>query len=179
VRYAAFLRAINVGKHNRIRMADLRMLCLEAGLRDVSTYLQTGNILFDFDGAHEAAGATIETALAAHGLRNAPAAVRSLEDLDALLDASPFGAYPVETFTRFVTLFRNALPPGVPRLPEEGAVNIVAVREREILTAVPVHRPRGVDVNGALSKAVRLEGTTRYWHVVEEVARLLAQASGK
>ena len=76
MRYAAFLRAINVGKHNRITMAELRALCAEAGLADVSTYLQTGNVLFESGLAAEDAATAIEDALVQRGLRNAPAVVR-------------------------------------------------------------------------------------------------------
>lgn len=172
MRYAAFLRAINVGKHNRITMVALRELCAAAGLRDVSTYLQTGNLLFEFEGDAEIAAQTIEAALTAHGLRNAPAVVRSLPELDDLLAAGKFEDFPIESFTRFVTLFRSPLPADVTAT-TAGMVHVVAVRGREILSAVPVDRPQGVDVNGALSKAVKLDGTTRYWHVLEEVTRLL------
>ena len=172
MRYAAFLRAINVGKHNRITMAALRELCESAGLRNVSTHLQTGNLLFEFDGEAEAAAQTIEAALTAHGLRNAPAVVRSLPELDDLLGAGKFEEFSRESFTRFVTLFRRPLPDGASAT-TAGMVHVVMVREREILSAVSVERPQGVDVNGALSKAVKLDGTTRYWHVLEEVARLL------
>jgi uncharacterized protein (DUF1697 family) len=45
-RYVALLRAINVGTHGRITMADLRARCEHAGCEDVSTYIQTGNVLF-------------------------------------------------------------------------------------------------------------------------------------
>ena len=71
-----------------------------------------------------------------------------------------------------MTLFRETLPPDV----VAGAnrqFHVVAVQQREILTAAPLERPQGLDINGWLSKQVRSEGTTRYFHVVEEVARLL------
>lgn len=43
--YVALLRGINVGGKNVIPMADLRK-CLEStGVRDVSTYIQSGNVL--------------------------------------------------------------------------------------------------------------------------------------
>lgn len=43
--YLALLRGINVGGRNIIRMADLKA-CLEAaGLTDVATYIQSGNVL--------------------------------------------------------------------------------------------------------------------------------------
>jgi len=49
MKYVALLRAINVGGRNLIRMADLRA-CLEVRkFERVSTYIQSGNILFDSD----------------------------------------------------------------------------------------------------------------------------------
>jgi uncharacterized protein (DUF1697 family) len=43
--YVAFLRAINVGTHNRIAMADLRRALDDAGVGPVQTHLQTGNVV--------------------------------------------------------------------------------------------------------------------------------------
>jgi uncharacterized protein (DUF1697 family) len=51
MRYVALLRGINVGGNNVIKMADLRS-CLEShGLRDVVTYIQSGNVLFTTTGS--------------------------------------------------------------------------------------------------------------------------------
>ncbi len=44
--YIALLRGVNVGGRNRVKMADLK-ICLEAlGLSDITTYIQSGNIVF-------------------------------------------------------------------------------------------------------------------------------------
>jgi hypothetical protein len=43
--YVAFLRAINLGPRNRIAMADLRAAVAGAGFDDVTTHIQTGNVL--------------------------------------------------------------------------------------------------------------------------------------
>jgi len=49
MKYVALLRAINVGGRNLIRMSDVRA-CLEArAFQQVSTYIQSGNVLFDSD----------------------------------------------------------------------------------------------------------------------------------
>jgi uncharacterized protein (DUF1697 family) len=42
-RVALLLRGINVGKHNRVAMADLRRVLVSLGCEDVVTYLQSGN----------------------------------------------------------------------------------------------------------------------------------------
>src|SRR6478736_4542725 len=46
VKHVALLRGINVGKAKRIAMADLRKLCEGLGYEDVSTLLNSGNIVF-------------------------------------------------------------------------------------------------------------------------------------
>jgi uncharacterized protein (DUF1697 family) len=45
VQYVAFLRAINLGKVNRVPMAALRAALEDAGFTDVRTHLQSGNVL--------------------------------------------------------------------------------------------------------------------------------------
>jgi uncharacterized protein (DUF1697 family) len=47
LRRVALLRGINVGGRSLIRMEDLRACVEEAGLLDVSTYIASGNVLFD------------------------------------------------------------------------------------------------------------------------------------
>ena len=50
-RCAVLLRGINVGKGNRLTMADLRAVLEGVGCEDVSTYLQSGNALVTADPA--------------------------------------------------------------------------------------------------------------------------------
>jgi uncharacterized protein (DUF1697 family) len=172
MRYAAFLRAINVGTHNRIKMAELRDLCLGAGLLDVSTYVQTGNLVFEHPEPAGSVTATIEAMLLARGLRGASAVVRTLPELEELLADRSFEAFPEEQYIRYVTLFRSDLPAGL-EAPKSAQFAVAAIRKREILAARPRNGEPGLDVNGFLSKQARLEGTTRYWHVVEAVTALL------
>lgn len=47
MRFVALLRGINVGQGPRVPMADLKALFERVGLRDVITYLNSGNVLFD------------------------------------------------------------------------------------------------------------------------------------
>jgi uncharacterized protein (DUF1697 family) len=42
----SMLRGVNVGSHNRIKMDALRALYESLGLRDVQTYVQSGNVVF-------------------------------------------------------------------------------------------------------------------------------------
>ena len=44
--FVAMLRSINVGGRNRVAMADLRDLVSSLGFGDVTTYVQSGNVVF-------------------------------------------------------------------------------------------------------------------------------------
>lgn len=45
--YVALLRGINVGGNNRIKMADLKAACTSVGWQNVTSYIQSGNLLFE------------------------------------------------------------------------------------------------------------------------------------
>jgi uncharacterized protein (DUF1697 family) len=44
--YIALLRGINVGAHHRIKMQDLKELLASMRLENVTTYIQSGNVIF-------------------------------------------------------------------------------------------------------------------------------------
>jgi uncharacterized protein (DUF1697 family) len=50
VRYVALLRGINVGGKTLINMKDLKACIDELGFHDVSTYIASGNVLFESGG---------------------------------------------------------------------------------------------------------------------------------
>lgn len=49
MKYVALLRGINVGGKNIIKMADLKLAFENNGLVNVSTFIQSGNVIFETD----------------------------------------------------------------------------------------------------------------------------------
>jgi len=49
MKFIAFIRGINVGRKNRIKMADLVKALDLLGLKNIRTYLQSGNVTFEHD----------------------------------------------------------------------------------------------------------------------------------
>src|SRR5437588_601298 len=47
--YICFLRGVNVGGNNLLKMAELKLLFDALRLRDAKTYLQSGNVVFRSD----------------------------------------------------------------------------------------------------------------------------------
>jgi uncharacterized protein (DUF1697 family) len=44
--YISMLRGINVGRNKRVKMVDLKLLYKSLDLKDIKTYIQSGNIIF-------------------------------------------------------------------------------------------------------------------------------------
>ena len=47
IRHVAFLRAINVAGQKLIKMEELARIFTATGFRNVRTYIQSGNVIFD------------------------------------------------------------------------------------------------------------------------------------
>ena len=96
-RYVALLRGINVGGKNLIRMSDL-VACFEAhGCHSVTTYIQSGNVLFDSRQSSSARVAhRIEAMLEAAFGHNTRVVLQTREQLRKVVDEAPesFGAHP-------------------------------------------------------------------------------------
>jgi uncharacterized protein (DUF1697 family) len=99
VQYLALLRGINVGGNNIVKMAELRA-CLEcAGLQNVTTYIQSGNLLFESESkSTEELSKTIGQALSAELLRTPQMVVVSQRQLESVVTKAPaaFGSEPAK-----------------------------------------------------------------------------------
>jgi uncharacterized protein (DUF1697 family) len=49
MKYVALLRGINVGGNNIIKMTDLKKAVEELGFKNVQTFIQSGNVIFESD----------------------------------------------------------------------------------------------------------------------------------
>ena len=94
--YVALLRGINVGGKNIIRMADLRAAFEDAGYAAVSTYIQSGNVLFESNRPPTALEGDIETMLEGIFGLSLVVVVRSHRQLHNVVTRAPdeFGASP-------------------------------------------------------------------------------------
>jgi uncharacterized protein (DUF1697 family) len=88
-RWIALLRGVNVGGGNKIAMPALRVSCEGSGFERVSTYIQSGNLVFDAPGDEASVTAALRKALTEeHGLK-VPVLVRTARQTDRLADSHP------------------------------------------------------------------------------------------
>lgn len=110
--YVALLRGINVGKHNRIAMADLRDIVAGIGYRDVRTLLNSGNVVFDAEDAPVTDIApAISDALREEQQLDVPVIVRTGEELQRVVVENPFPEHAGDHTTLHVEFLTGPLPP--------------------------------------------------------------------
>jgi len=118
-RRIAFLRAINVGGRT-VKMDRLRTLFEELALVDVSTFIASGNVVFEASGEAEALERRIEEHLERSLGFPVATFLRSPEELAAVASARPFPDAR-ETDTLYVAFLKEAPP-------EEARERVMALR---------------------------------------------------
>ena len=110
--HVAFLRAINLGKHRKLPMAQVKECLAAAGFTDVETYLATGNVRLETPKrSSSAVEQAVERALSASAGFEVPTVVLSPKELAAVhASAVRLG---VTAQRQYVTFLRNDPPPGL------------------------------------------------------------------
>ena len=168
-RYVALLRGVSP---MNCKMAELKACVEAAGYANVKTLLSSGNVAFD--AARKTGDAALEKKLEAamqqHLGRGFYTIVRPAAELQALLDADPFGEFKLPAQAKRVVSFLREEPKAVPALPLAlSKARILAVRGREILSA---YEP-GDDTPVFMALIERTFGkdiTTRTWDTVRKCA---------
>jgi uncharacterized protein (DUF1697 family) len=162
------LRGINVSGRNRLAMADLQQVFVDADCRDVVTYIQSGNVVFTMAGAAPPPVAVVQQRLRDMLGSHVPVLVRSGAELRRVLGTNPFARRGDEPAHLHVT-FLAAAPDraGVASLPAGGADgDELAVVGREVY----LHCPNGYGntklTNALFEKKLGVDATTRNWRTV-------------
>lgn len=90
-RYIAMLRGINVSGQKLIKMAELRTSMEKLGFNKVSTYIQSGNILFEYGSKDKLElAAMIEAQIRKVFTFEVPCLVRTADEFNHVLENNPF-----------------------------------------------------------------------------------------
>jgi uncharacterized protein (DUF1697 family) len=172
----ALLRGINVGGNNKLPMKDLAALLTGMGLRDVQTYIQSGNVVFRSDLKNKAALAAKITATieSQHGF--APQIL--LLEAAELKKAMAGNPYPgAESEPKSLHLFFLDEVPSKPDLKALDAIKADNERYKLAGKVFYLHAPDGVGNSKLAARAENLLGVTasaRNWNTVCKLAEMAA-----
>jgi len=106
--YVALLRAVNVGGTGLLPMAELKALCEAAGFKQVQTYIASGNVVFSARSSAVKVKAALEARLLARAGKPVRVAVRTADEMAAVLAANPFTRAQAK---RVTAIFLDQAPP--------------------------------------------------------------------
>jgi len=92
--YVALLRAVNVGGTGKLPMSTLKQICEEVGLKQVRTYIASGNIVFKSDAEEAEIKSALEGRLRVYAGKPVGVLVRSASEMAAVLARNPFVGKP-------------------------------------------------------------------------------------
>lgn len=174
-RYVALLQGINVGKHKRIAMADLRALVERLGYTEVKTHLNSGNVVFTAaSGANEEHAQRIEDAISRELGLEVPVAVRSGEELARIVAGNPFPEAAADHTTLHVAFLSEAPDPErVAALAEfERGDDDYRVVGADVYLYYPHKLTGATFMPTGLGKALGVVATSRNWRTVTRLAEM-------
>jgi uncharacterized protein (DUF1697 family) len=166
--YVALLRAVNVGGTGKLAMSDLKAICHAAGFLHIETYIASGNVVFQANMRAGDVKRALEERLQRHAGKPVSVAVRSADELAAIVEANPFKTEPP---SKTVTIFLDHAPAGDALMQARG-------RQREALhlgtREIYVHYVDGIGRSKLTIPAAR-SGTARNMNTVARLATLAAK----
>ena len=177
-RFAALLRGVNVGKGNRVPMAEFRVLLEQLGYTDVKTLLNSGNAVF---ASSARSGSSLSMAIADELARrfdvSTPVIVKSAAEIAGVIREAPMTP-PVEAQSRFLVALgqdQQALQTLSPLLQLAGDGERLVITSR----AAYLYCPEGIlesKVGEAILGKAGRRVTTRNWGTVLKIQALLLES---
>jgi uncharacterized protein (DUF1697 family) len=175
MRYAALLRAVNLGGTSKISMGDLRALLGEMGHTEVASYVQSGNVVFT---AQHQSAAELEEAIAAAiagrlGVR-CGVMIRTAAELAATVAANPLGGEP-ENPSRYFVAFLAAKPQSAVAeqlMARSFEPDRVWVSGSHAYLWCPNGAAHTKLTNSAVEKWLGVAATSRNWNTVTKLASM-------
>lgn len=169
--FIAFLRAVNVGGHNRMTMDDLRGAIGDAGFENGRTYIQSGNVVLDADESDpDAVADRITHAIADAFGYDIDVFVRTRKALAATIDDQPFDTPPADGVRLYVTFLADDPTDDRVQALHDASSNAEAfeVRGRDVYSRLDRNELADGEYTDT-TKALGVTATRRAWNVVTSV----------
>lgn len=173
-RQIVLLRGVNLGPNRRVAMPRLREMLTEAGLRDVRTYVQSGNVVLESEDPPTALAERCERLLAEGFGLQVPVIVRTREELERVVGADPLGDVAADHKRYLVSFLAEPLEPSAVSALSELAVpgeRLVAL-EREIYSWHPSGVARSKLWSRMAGRELGVTATARNWTTVATLLQI-------
>ncbi len=173
-RKIGILRGINVGGKRKILMADLRSMCEKLGLKDVKTYIQSGNLIFNSDKPNSELENDLEKAITKKYGFDVPVIVRTEKELENSINNNPFFNKDADIKQLHLTFLKEI--PSKENIEKTLTFNFepdkfkIEDKDIFILCAGKYHESKLT--NNFFEKQLKIGATTRNWKTVMKLTEL-------
>jgi uncharacterized protein (DUF1697 family) len=174
-KYVALFRGINVGGHNRLPMGELKQLLQDLGLREVETYIQSGNVVFASQAARvEALGERIREAVEEQFGFAPVVLVLRAGAFEKVVAANPYPEATSEPKT--LHCYFLVAEPHDPDLDELESLKKESEQFALHGKVFYLHAPEGIGrskLAERVEKALGVPATARNWRTVERISTMI------
>jgi uncharacterized protein (DUF1697 family) len=175
MKYVAFLRGINVGGKNKIKMETLREVCSSLGFSDVKTYINSGNVIFETAKTDEKRLAEkIESAIEKEFGLKIKVIVRSIAEIENIIANNPFDGQFENDKDLHVFFLDDELPQEKCELllANNNENEMFAVQNREIFCLLRISVLDSLIGKDYIGKKLKVSATARNWRTVNKILEL-------
>jgi uncharacterized protein (DUF1697 family) len=174
------LRGINLGPSRRIAMAQLRDALTAAGLADVRTYVQSGNIVARSELEPAGAEQLTQRAIEQRFGLDVPVVARTHDELAAVVELNPLGEVATDPKRHQVSFLSEPLHPAVAQrlLALRAEPEAIAIRDREIYAWHPDGIARSKLWSVLAGKGLGVTATARNWATVTTLLAMADELRG-
>ncbi len=172
MKYIAFLRGINVGGKNKIKMETLREVCAALGYSNVKTYINSGNIIFETAKTDDQKlAAKIETAIETEFGLKIKVITRSIDEIKNIVAENPFAGQFENDKDVHVFFLDEELPDEkhAMLLSNNSENEMYSVRNREIFCLLRVSVLDSLIGKDYIGKKLKVSATARNWRTVNKI----------
>ncbi|MEV6973297.1 DUF1697 domain-containing protein [Kitasatospora sp. NPDC093806] len=173
--YLAFLRAVNVGGRT-VKMERLRGLFTELGLERVGSYIQSGNVFFTAEVTDAAGRAALTGRIEAHLAEQlgypVPVLLRTVDEVQAVLDAEPFAGVEATPDVRLTVNFLSEPLPAdfpLPYTSPKGDYEVIGADPGTAYVVVHLKDGKWVTTGKLFGKSYRGAVTSRFLHTTVKI----------
>lgn len=179
--FISILRGINVSGNRKILMADLKAMFEELGFSDVTTYIQSGNVVFNSNTKElpDAIARRLQHEILEKSGFEVPVIVRSEEEMVRTIANNPFLRNPALSRERLHVTFLADIPPQA-NLDKISGLNFppdeFIIQGRDIYLHCPESYGNTKLSNAFFESKLKTTATTRNWATINkllEIARSL------
>lgn len=172
MKYVAFLRGINVGGKNKVKMETLREILVAEGFENVKTYINSGNVVFETAKTDDKKlTEKIETAIEKEFALKIKVIVRQISEIENIVKNNPFEGQFENDKDLHVFFLDEELPTEKRELllSNNNENEMYSVQNREIFCLLRVSVLDSLMGKDYIAKKLKVSATARNWRTVNKI----------